>query len=181
MRIYAPVGGIIGLSWFLLQNFHAHFILRFLRRVRRVGERGTTTNMETTIATSATITTSRPEFGAGRYSAVMSNAYDNIQRMFGVSDKAAEKFARAVATQVGALMKSERVDANIRVGKASKDNKITVSEAAKLKGATGTPELAIFHAMAWAQDAMKHGISFGRTDWKLNDELQACVNEMEME
>lgn len=117
-----------------------------------------------------------PNFGAGRYSDLMATLYKQAQKLFGLSEEQAEKFARDAATTHGAAMADARIDA--KAGKASKDGKVTLSEASKVKGVTSKPCLALMHAIQWVGDAGKHGVSYGGTKWKLDEVLEGYIETL---
>jgi hypothetical protein len=134
----------------------------------------TTINAPVLPATEQTV----PQFGNGRYGDFQRTLYKDSQTLFGLSQKAAEKFARAAATDFGQAMAHASVEA--KVGKATgKDMKITLSEAAKLKNVTSSPALSLVHAIQWAGEAGKHGVSFGKTSWILTPDLQDYVTDLE--
>lgn len=125
----------------------------------------------------ATENKSVPNFGAGRYSDLMLTLYKQSIKLFGLPEKAAEKFARDAATTHGAAMAEAKIEA--KVSKASKDGKVTLAEASKVKGVTSKPCLALMHAIQWIGEAGKHGVSYGLTDWKLDETLVAYVADLE--
>lgn len=117
-----------------------------------------------------------PNFGAGRYSELMSTLHKQSQRLFGLNEEQAEKFARDAATTHGLAMADAKVEA--KAGKASKDGKVTLSEASKVKGVTSKPCLALMHAIQWCGEAGKHGLSYGGTKWQLDEVLGGYVESL---
>lgn len=139
-----------------------------------------TTTLETSatanqqpIAPSAPV---KPEFGNGRFSAQMELLYTEIQNLFGIAPDKAEKIARQAGSDAGAVL--SRVNASFTVGKVSKDGKTTISDASKIKGVTVTNALMMARACQWCDEAMKNGVSYGFTKWKLSPPLQRYVDSL---
>ncbi len=105
----------------------------------------------------------KPEFGTGRYSALMQECYDDSQVIFGLPADKAEKLSRRIASEVGAIMQSGVV--GIKTGKVSKDGKITISEASKVKGVTMTNTLLSLKALHYAAEAGANGFMWSTTKW----------------
>jgi hypothetical protein len=103
----------------------------------------------------------------------MLTLYKQSIKLFGFSKKAAERFARDAATTHGAAMAEGKVES--KVSKASTDGKVTLSEASKVKGVTSKPCLALMHTIQWVGEAGKHGISYGNTQWQLNEANENIV------
>lgn len=118
-----------------------------------------------------------PDFGKGRYSSEMQKYYLAMQALLGISDKAAEKIARQMGSDAGAI--SARMTAEIKVGRSGKDGKVTFKDIASAKGVTGTNALNIVHAVQWIDTAGKNGISYGFTKWHLDTALHQYVLEVE--
>lgn len=134
--------------------------------------------MQTTIETPTQSATKKQvtqiDFGNGRYSPLMSESFKDAKVIFGLNDKSAEKLARQIGSDFGAAM--QNTIAASKIGKAlSKDGKVTLSEAAKSK-VTVTNALLLMRAMAYCNEAGKFGFSFGKTEWKLTDELQKVLD-----
>jgi hypothetical protein len=106
----------------------------------------------------------KPDFGNGRYSALMEEVFHDGQTVFNLSSEKSEKLAKAIATELGSIMASQRVD--VKLGKANKDGKLTISEACKLKGFTITRPIGALRALHYAADAGKNGFSFANTKWQ---------------
>ncbi len=119
---------------------------------------------ETQVAPTQTAEVYSPEFGTGRYSALMEECFRDAQTVFGLSLKPAEKLARQIASDVGAIMASASV--SIKLGKINKDGKLTIAEASKLKGVTMTNALGALKALHFAAEAGTNGFSFTGTKWK---------------
>lgn len=114
----------------------------------------------------------KPDFGRGRYSALMEETFNDARTIFKLTSAQAEKLARQIATELGAIMASASVD--VRLGKlpAKGDAKITISEASKIKGVTLTNTLMALKALHFAGEAGKNGFSFALTEWKPVQGLQ---------
>jgi len=103
-------------------------------------------------------------FGEGRYSPLMSESFKDAKAIFGLDDKQAEKLARQIGSDFGAAMRGSIATA--KLGKAlSKDGKVTVKEAASVKGITLTNALLALRAMDYANESTKFGIARGETKW----------------
>jgi len=128
-------------------------------------------------------TSQSPEFGAGRFSKVMSFAYDQMQKLFGTSPSAAEHIAREVARQVGVILKADKFTSDLKVGAVTKDGKLSIAEVSRLsqRGTTSTPELELFHACQWWQDAGKHGFSYADTKLVLMPTLADKLKAIELD
>lgn len=132
--------------------------------------------LETTANQTTQIQREAPDFGSGRYSALMLECYNDAKTVFKLDDTKAEKLARQIASDFGAVMASAPVET--RLGKQNKDGKITLSEAAKVKGVTITNALFAMKALRFAGDAGVNGFSFGQTAWKPVKSLAEYLNSL---
>lgn len=119
----------------------------------------------------------QPNFGGGRYSFLMEKSYAGLVKHFKVSLPVAEAAARKIGSDAGALMASCKVE--FKVGKVSKDGKVTVSELAKMKGVTVTRSLMVVRALAYIDDAGMNGISYGLTQWQPSTPVKEWLMEIE--
>lgn len=119
------------------------------------------------------------QFGNGRTSPLMAECFTDSKRLFGLSDKAADKLARNIATDYGAVCGKQSIHRkDVKVGKVNDDDKATVKTAAKAtKGFTMTDSLWVLRAMAYCDDANTNGI--GQVKWKVNDRLQEYLDSLE--
>jgi len=115
------------------------------------------------------------DFGNGRYSPLMAECFKDLQRVFKLDIVPAEKLARQIGTELGAIMANAPVD--VRLGKANKDNKMTVSEAAKVKNLTQTWAILALRAINYANDATRNGVSVKDTSWEMSDGLKKYIAE----
>ena len=119
------------------------------------------------------------DFGNGRYSPLMVEAFKDAKTIFAFNDKSAEKLARQIGSDFGAAM--QNTIAASKIGKAlSKDGKVTLSEAAKAK-VTVTNALLIMRAMAYCNEAGKYGFMFAKTNWKPSEDLQKVLENFVVE
>ena len=118
----------------------------------------------------------KPDFGNGRYSAEMERIWKGCKALLGIASDKAEKIARQAATDAGNAMK--QCSAELRVSKASKDGKVTLNDAAKLKGVTMTNALSIVRSLQWIDDAGKNGISYSKTEWKVVQPVQEWIDSL---
>jgi hypothetical protein len=103
-------------------------------------------------------------FGSGRYSELMSSAYEQIQVVFpSVPEEIAMKIAKQIGSDFGAAMRNSKVDA--KIGKTIRDGKVTLAEAAKAKGVHATHSLVIMHSLAFAEQAGKYGFAWQDTEF----------------
>jgi hypothetical protein len=123
-----------------------------------------TTTQEPQVQTSQT--TTKPDFGNGRFSQQMESIYTDCQKLFGIEPAKAEKIARMAGSDAGAVFRN--ANATIKVGSMNKDGKATIADASKVKGVTMTMPLSIVRAIQWVADAGKNGISYGHTKWQLS-------------
>lgn len=111
----------------------------------------------------------KPDFGNGRYSALMQECFDDARRIFKLANDKAEKLARQIASDFGAIMASAPVE--VRLGKLNKDSKLTLSEASKVKNVTLTNTIYALKALHFANEAGKNGFISGRTTWVTSESL----------
>jgi hypothetical protein len=132
-----------------------------------------TTITEKTQAATTTTATQKPDFGNGRYSALMEEVWHDSQSVFGIDSAKAEKLARQVSTDVGVIMASATV--KVKLGKLNDDGKLTISEACKVKSVTMTDAVFALKALHYAGEAGKNGMSFGFTKWHPTKELKEAL------
>ena len=113
-------------------------------------------------------------FGNGRYSALMTEIFKNVQTVFKIEPAHAEKVARQVGSDFGAATQNAVVSASL--GKVNKDGKLTLAEASKVKGVTLTNSLFIMYALQWVANAGGFGISYGFTTWTPTAALQKALD-----
>lgn len=116
-----------------------------------------------------------PDFGGGRYSPEIERIYRTTIKLFGFEPKMAEYVARQAASDAGAAMAHAK--ACLLFGKTTKDGKMTIADASKMKGCTVTNPLAIARAIQWLADSGLNFISYGNTNWHLSQTLQEWVDE----
>ena len=119
---------------------------------------------QTAIAQDVSTKATKPDFGNGRYSALMEEVWHDSQTVFKLESEKAEKLARQIASDLGAIMANQPV--SVKMGKVNNDGKLTISEACKVKGITLTNNIYVLRALFYAGDAGKHGFSFGDTIWQ---------------
>ncbi len=73
------------------------------------------------------------EFGKGRYSTIMSEAFGDGQRLLGLTPKQAERFARQLGSDLGRL----NWDVSVSYGKMSKSGTLTLRDLGKAKVTAG--------------------------------------------
>lgn len=114
-------------------------------------------------------TIEKPDFGNGRYSALMQECYDDAQAIFKLEPSKAEKLARQIASDFGAIMAASPVE--VKLGRINKDSKLTISEASKVKNVTLTNTLYALKALHFANESGKNGFLSRRTTWVLQPNL----------
>lgn len=110
------------------------------------------------------VKSTKPDFGKGKYSALMQEVYHDAQIVFNISAQASEKLARQVASDIGASMANQPV--SIKLGKVNDNGQLTISEACKVKGVIMTNAIYALRAIKYADEAGKNGFSFGGTKWE---------------
>jgi hypothetical protein len=105
------------------------------------------------------------DFGSGRYSDLMNECFKDAQKVFKITPEKADKLARQIASDYGSAIQNTPVEVK-RIKAANKDGKITLAEAAKIKGVTLTNALFALIALQFAGEAGKHGFLFESTGWK---------------
>lgn len=121
------------------------------------------------------------DFGNGRYSALALECFTGAKTVFGLDAEKADKLARSISTDFGAIMSANtKLElAGIKVGRISKDGKLTLTEAAsKVKGLTLTDSIHALMALKYASDAGKNGFSYGNTKWQVADLLKNYFNRL---
>ena len=139
--------------------------------------------MSTIITTSEPITnnskqdsTHAIDFGSGRYSPLMLECFKDAKVIFGLPSEKAEKLARQIGSDFGAAIREVQVDG--RISKSlSKDGKVTLSEAAKIK-VTQTNALGAMRAMQYANDSTKAGFVRNTTKWQVSEQLKEYFNTL---
>lgn len=111
------------------------------------------------------------DFGAGKYSELMQSCFIDSQVIFRLSPEKADKLSRLIASDYGAAMKFAKVEASISKS-VSKDGKVTLREAAKMKGVTITYPLTAMRMLAFALDAGKYHFLFQTTVWEVTEEMK---------
>ena len=138
---------------------------------------GKTMDTQTSNATQSTTQQVKPDFGAGRYSALMESSYNDAMAIFGLESAQAEKLARQIGSDFGAAMRSAIADC--KVGKSiSKDGKVTLSDAAKVKGVTATNALVAMRALDFASQSGKFGFSWRATKWETAGTLKEYLESL---
>lgn len=121
----------------------------------------------------------KPDFGQGRYSGEMERIYNACQKLFGIESKRAERISRQAGSDAGAVFRNSA--AEITVSKSTKDGKVTIGDASKVKGVTVTNALAVVRAIQWIDEAGKNFVNYGHTKWKLSVNVQEWIDEMKFE
>ncbi len=94
------------------------------------------------------------EWGNGRYSVLMKEAYKDAKRLFGMPSAKAEKFARQLGSDLGKV----NFQVTMTYGKYNKDNKLNLKDVATAKLVTGTYSIAIAKCIAALNEANKLGV-----------------------
>lgn len=95
----------------------------------------------------------KPDFGQGRYSPVMEEFYGDLCRLTEIGSEAAEKAARELGRDLGRYFAGQSVA--VKYGRANKDGKLNLAEAAKLKGVTMTHAITLAAMVAGVNDLNK--------------------------
>ena len=120
----------------------------------------------------------KPDFGGGKYSALMAEVYKDAQLLFGLSAIQAEKLARQVASELGAFFATAN-NAQVKIGSISKDGKFkSIKEASSIKNLPATKALTILKALQFSNDAFKNGVNRIATKWQLIEPLQEYVDDL---
>lgn len=133
--------------------------------------------MSTTVATQGVQAPSKPDFGKGKYSMLMETVWEDTQVLFHISSKAAELLAKSIATELGLLLSNAR--AEIKVGRTIKEGRVTLSEAAKLKGVPMTNNIAILRTLQYINESGMYHIVWAKTEWKLVSSLVEYLDTFE--
>lgn len=124
--------------------------------------------------------TQTPEFGNGRYSALMAEAYEDSMLILSLTSEQAEKLARQIGSDYGAIMASTTVTMDkAKVSKTSKDGKVTVSEAsAKVKNVTMTNALFALRTINYVNECGKHGFIRNKCKWAVSESFQKYLDTL---
>lgn len=118
-----------------------------------------------------TTTTAKTYSFSGRYAESQEHLFKQVQALFDVSADVAYLFVTQAASDAGIALKNSK--ATFKVGKANKDNKASIKEAVDAaKGVYMTNALNLVHTIQWIDEAQKHGVSYGNTQWELVEPLQ---------
>ena len=118
----------------------------------------------------------KPDFGNGKYSGLMEIAWHQAMKVYGLTSQVAEKFARQVATELGAAMANEAV--KIKLGKVTSGGKISITETSQLKGIIVTNTILAYKGLLWSAEAGKNGISHGDTSWEVIPQIKEYFNRL---
>ena len=130
-------------------------------------------------------TKSEVAFGVfgGKYGQAQISIYEFLTENMKLDKAKAHKIAVMFACDYGAAMKQRGVsETKAKVGKATKEGIVTLSEAIKntAKGVSNTYPMAIAHAVQWLSDAGKHGISYGLTTWQFTPAITTWIEKLEV-
>ncbi len=115
-------------------------------------------------------------FGEGPFSKLMQHYFDLSQRLLKLSEAKAEKFARQLASDLGAIHKQLKFEVN--AGKPNKDMLRKVQMSAKSGLMVIAPSVNVLIALQWMEDAGKNGVSYGHTIWILIPSLQEWIEQL---
>lgn len=133
--------------------------------------------MSTVIAQDSNeVKSTKPDFGQGKYSAMMDSIWTQSQKVYGLSPVVAEMFARALATEIGAAMANET--AKLKLGKVSSGGKVSITETSQLKGIICTNTILAYKGLLWTAEAGKNGISYGNTSWEVIPQIQEYFDKL---
>lgn len=121
-------------------------------------------------------------FGAGRYSPLMNEVYEDCKRIFKLSEKAADKVARRCGRDFGDVMASHTQIglSQTKFGKLNKDGKLTIGEAAaKVKNVTQTNGVLVLRMLNYINEAKGYGLDHVNTGWSPNMTLTQWFAELE--
>lgn len=97
------------------------------------------------------------DFGNGKYSPLMRECFQDLQRIFGCSEQVAETVAKDIGREYGALMSNHTTVGvgKVKIGKLNADGQFTtVKEAASsIKKVNATPCLQVLQVIAWLNDS----------------------------
>ena len=117
-----------------------------------------------TIATPASSTPAiqalvEPDFGSGKYSRVMREAFKDAKRLTDLPAERAEQFARDLGSELGRA----NWDAKVSYGKTGKDGNVTLKDVAKAK-MTETKAITLARILSAYNDANAQALKSGLLD-----------------
>ena len=129
-------------------------------------------NNTTTTTTKQTATIVHGEYH-GRYAGCSAQVYEFLIKLYNCPKAVAHKVGHQVACDIGAALTSDRTtsEAKHTVGKATKEGVLNLREALSttVKGVSQTYPLRLAHAVQWINDAGRHYVSYGHTEWALDE------------
>lgn len=115
---------------------------------------------------------SKVSFGDGRYSPVMNELYKDSIRLLQLTQKQAERLARAYGAELGKLQMQNKIS----FGRVTKNQQVTIREIASIKGVTMTHTLNLAKACVVLQDSLNFGID-SIIEVKLRDNVLEWLNK----
>ena len=119
----------------------------------------TMSNTTTQNATETATASKMPDFGNGRYSPLMLEAYRDALRLTKMSPSEAEAFARLLGADLGRAFSA--APSKVTYGKANSHGRLTMKEAAGLKGIVATRPISIARLLSLANDLSKEAQALG--------------------
>lgn len=120
-------------------------------------------------------------FGDGRYSPLMQELFTDAKRVLGLSPEVADKLARRIGSDYGAIMSSGATTGikHVTIGKVNKDGKVTVKEAAtSVKGVALSRPLQVLKAICYINEAAKSFVNFDDMVVKLDADVQSWIETL---
>src|SRR6185503_19765249 len=113
-------------------------------------------------------------FGDGRYSNTMKELFKDSKRLLDLTDKQAEKLARAFGAELG----KDNAHAKISYGRYSaKSNQITLKESVTFKGLIVTYAISIARLCVLLQDSIQFGFEHEKSTIELRKEWVEWLNK----
>ena len=119
----------------------------------------------------------------GKYGQAQGSIYGFLVGNMKLDKAKAHKIAIMFACDYGAAIKQRGVsETKAKISKATKEGIITLREAISntAKGVSNTYPLSIGHAIQWIEDAGKHGVSFGLTNWQFLPAITTWIEKLEV-
>lgn len=122
------------------------------------------------------------QFGQGMFSPLMLEVYGDVQRIFKLSQKAADKVARRCGRDYGDVLANHTQIgiAQTKFGKLNKDGKLTIGMVApKVKNCTQTNGVLVIRMLAYINESKGYGLDNIGTKWSPSDTLTQWFAELE--
>jgi hypothetical protein len=137
-----------------------------------------TTIENTNVQTKTQDVDSKPRF-TGRYAKQQEDLAKVLETQFNLPQDKVTKILWQAGCDAGAILK--KTNSEFSVGKVNSDMHGSLKEVASVKKTQLSQPLQIVHACDWIATAMKNGVCYGGTGWKLSPDLSKYVEHLKVD